>query len=175
MATLQCIKARKTVARHLRGTALLTQMSLYSIILSLLVLSVGSKGYIWFEWAEIPGPLVLCFPGTAGMQNGAVSGLASPPPLFFSLFSSFLLVVEEKKEEEEGRGVWMCMCVWGDSDSYRAVQVSHQPTVQEFRLQLHNHLGSKESKVQVNFSPLWLCWCVFSMCVYVGCREKSTI
>ena len=77
------------------------------------VLSVRSRGYIWIEWAEIPGPLVLCCPGTAGMQNGVVSGLASPPPLFFSLF--FLLViqrVEEKSEEkEEGRAVCVCVCV----------------------------------------------------------------
>ena len=128
------------------------------------VLSVRSRGYIWIEWAEIPGPLVLCCPGTAGMQNGVVSGLASPPPLFFSLF--FLLViqrVEEKSEEkEEGRAVCVCVCVCvcvsEGADSHRAGQVSHQPTVQEFRLQPCNRLGSEETKVQVHFCSLtFLC------------------
>ena len=60
-----------------------------------------------------------------------------------------------------GRGegcVCVCVCVCEGADSHRAGQVSHQPTVQEFRLQPCNRLGSEETKVQVHFCSLtFLC------------------
>lgn len=86
--------------------------------------------------------------------------------------------VEEKKKEEEedekGRCMCACVCVWvyggkgggvGGS-SHKAQQVSHHPTVQEFRLQHCNQLGSK-SKVQVHFTLLqYIAARMVSMCIY---------
>lgn len=112
-------------------------------------------------------------------RNAKWSGLRISFPSSSFLLPLFLLPPgdtaswrEEGRRRRRGEGC-MCVCVkerGGGADSHRAQQVSHHPTVQEFRLQHHNRLGTK-SKVQVHFTLLQCIGarivCVFSVCAFI--------